>query len=83
MQQRTEMGGHDVPPEALARRYPNGIRNLATALQLADRACVIDNSARRPRLLLTRIGGRTKPETNAMPAWVNAAVPESLRQAPS
>lgn len=79
--QRIAMGGHDVPSEALARRYPDTMKNLATALDIADRAYVLDNSGERRRLLLTRAGDQTKHRTWDMPAWAEAAIPEALRQA--
>ncbi len=52
-------GGHEVPIAKIISRYSKSIANAATALQLADRGYVYDNSTtdRNPRILFrTRDG---------------------------
>lgn len=46
---RVRDGGHDIPTEAILRRYPRSLANLRPASRLADEFAVIDNSARTPR----------------------------------
>ena len=41
---RVVKGGHDVPEEDQRRRFPRSMRNLRTALSLADEAILYDNS---------------------------------------
>jgi predicted ABC-type ATPase len=46
---RVAAGGHDVPGDVIARRFPKSVHNLVTRyLSLADFAAVWDNSARVP-----------------------------------
>ena len=53
-------GGHDVPPDALARRYPDSMGKLPEALVIADRSYVLDNTGRRRKLLMIREGGKPR-----------------------
>lgn len=57
--ERVQMGGHNVPPETIRRRYHAGLKNFfAMYQQLADTWRIYDNSAPgSPRLLST--GERT------------------------
>lgn len=43
--QRVEEGGHDVPDEKIAARFPRTMRNLATAVTFVDEAHLFDNSS--------------------------------------
>ncbi len=43
--QRVRQGGHNIPPDVIARRYRAGLRNLMTLyLPLADTAEIFDNT---------------------------------------
>jgi predicted ABC-type ATPase len=44
VKERHANGGHSVPEEDIRRRYGRGLKNLSTAIQLADKAVIIDNS---------------------------------------
>jgi len=49
---RVEDGGHDIPPDAIARRYAKSMHNLSSLyLPLVDYAAVWDNSNELPRLI--------------------------------
>ncbi|MDP6523398.1 MAG: zeta toxin family protein [Kiritimatiellia bacterium] len=49
---RVENGGHDIPPDAIARRYIKSLRNLFSLyMPLADRTLIFDNSAERATLV--------------------------------
>jgi predicted ABC-type ATPase len=43
--QRVEAGGHDVPDEKLAARYPRTLKNLVQLIDVADRLILYDNSS--------------------------------------
>jgi len=43
--QRTEEGGHDVPDDKIASRFPRVLANLAKALAFVDHAFLFDNSS--------------------------------------
>ena len=48
---RVRGGGHDIPTDAILRRYPRSLANLKSAARLADEYAIIDNSARKPRFI--------------------------------
>ena len=74
---RVTLGGHSVPVPDLQRRFPASMLALSTALGIADRSYVFDNSARRRHLLLTREGGRNKFVAPDLPAWARRALNEA------
>jgi predicted ABC-type ATPase len=76
---RVAAGGHDVPIDAILRRYPDTMAKLATALVMVDRAYIIDNSQTRQRLLIKIEGGRVCNLAEDMPAWAMRAVPAHYR----
>jgi predicted ABC-type ATPase len=63
-------GGHDVPLDAIARRFPVSLANLAPALALADRAYIFDNSEERRRFLLKVEGGAVRWQAERLPTWL-------------
>lgn len=79
---RVTAGGHDVPLDALARRYPDSSAKLKEALTLADRSYVLDNSGRRRRLLMIREGGQLRHLDPSLPSWFKDAVPHQMRYKP-
>lgn len=70
---RVEDGGHFVASRDIERRYYRSLENLAEGVALADRAWLIDNSSRRPRLVATLEQGREKASSINLPRWVQAA----------
>lgn len=70
---RVGQGGHDVPLDAIARRFPASLANLAPALALADRAYLFDNSEERRRLVLKYEGGAVTWRADRLPSWLLAA----------
>lgn len=76
---RVADGGHDVPEADVFRRYITSMSNLAAALDLAERAWVVDNSGRGRRLLLHRDDSRVRFMSRHMTNWAMAAIPERLR----
>jgi len=49
---RVENGGHDIPADAIARRYLKSLRNLFRLyMPLADRTLIFDNSAEKATLI--------------------------------
>jgi predicted ABC-type ATPase len=52
------MGGHNVPPEVVRRRFGKGLRNLFhTYMGLVDYCAIFDNSTVEPRLVFERSDG--------------------------
>lgn len=76
---RVGKGGHDVPSVDLMRRYPDSLANVGPALELAERAWVLDNSGDRRRLLCSRDQDRTRFLAADLPAWATRAIPQPLR----
>lgn len=70
VRQRVSMGGHDVDDEAIVRRYEKSMALMTSYIDIADRARVIDNSAK-ATLVFSKNGDRMKILENpdAIP-WV-------------
>lgn len=77
---RVEDGGHFVSRRDIERRYYRSLENLAEGVALADRAWLIDNSSKRPRLVATLEQGREKASSMNLPKWVQAAKIPALNQ---
>ena len=67
---RVARGGHAVPARDVARRFERSLAQLPTAIALAHRAFVIDNTGRQYRLLLSIEGGRRRYASPRPPAWL-------------
>lgn len=69
--QRTEEGGHDVPDEKIASRFPRVLANLVKALPFVDHAFLFDNSsADEPyRFVAEMRAGRILKRGAARPGW--------------
>lgn len=72
--ERVTKGGHDVPIDALLRRYDRSMANLVKVRPDTDRAFIIDNSLRRRRLLLVFDGSRLTRTSKRLPEWADALV---------
>lgn len=81
--QRVSKGGHDVPLDVIARRYPDSMSRLGKALKLAHRAFIFDNSGERRRLLLIIEEGIARRIDPDLPAWSQHAVPPEFRRFPA
>ncbi len=69
--ERVANGGHYVPDEDVLRRYDRSMRNLARAIELADRAILFDNSTDQgPREALAIDAGQIIMRSQDLPAWV-------------
>jgi len=77
---RVAAGGHDVPIEAVMRRYPDTMAKLATALGLVDRAYIVDNSGLLRRFLIMAEDGRAMSVAVDLPKWAVSAVPAQFRK---
>lgn len=69
--QRTEEGGHDVPDEKIASRFPRVLTNLRKALTFVDHAFIFDNSsADEPYRFVAELrGGRIVKRGTVRPEW--------------
>ena len=75
--QRVRAGGHDVPPERLARRFRQSLENLAQAVKFVPEVHVFDNSSSTApyRLVLSVRDGRTEFAADPFPAWLASVTP--------
>jgi predicted ABC-type ATPase len=78
---RVAEGGHDVPQDAVVRRHPASLKNLARAASVADSVLVFDNSGLERRLLLQIENGVVSIIEDQSPAWLNDAMPAYLHHA--
>lgn len=88
--ERVQAGGHDVPAEAVRRRYRTSLTRLSDALAVADQAVLYDNSAAAgagPRVFAELEDGVVTALEVDLPSWFDAAlggvtVGTSLRERP-
>ena len=53
--ERVRHGGHDIPMQAILRRYPRSLNNLLNRYApLCDTTICMDNSSRTPQLIFTQ-----------------------------
>jgi predicted ABC-type ATPase len=79
VRQRVRKGGHDIPPDTIIRRYENSLDNLSKALEIANNAAVMDNSARAKRILLLTERGVILERDPNPPGWFLSRWPEIQR----
>ena len=74
--ERVEGGGHDVPDEKIAARFPRTFINLRQALSFVNQALLFDNSsADEPyRFVAEFKDGKRRPRRGYRPAWAAAAL---------
>lgn len=53
---RVKQGGHDIPEDAIERRYPRSIANLFEYAKFCDRVNCYDNSEQLPELIFSQVG---------------------------
>lgn len=74
---RVTQGGHDVPSEKLATRFPRTVSNLLAAL--GELPCVLvfdnDNLADPFRLVAVFLNGKPAEVHEPIPAWLRPALP--------
>jgi predicted ABC-type ATPase len=76
---RVSKGGHDIPLVDQRRRFPRSFNNLRTAMAIADRTWLYDNSTRKSHILLTSFVKGTHPVVQkSWPEWAKAAVSGSI-----
>lgn len=61
--ERVAAGGHDIPENVVRRRYETAFSRLPSAIRLADRSLLFDNSAIEPAMLMS-IEDRSVVENN-------------------
>lgn len=69
--QRVRAGGHDVADDKLRDRFPRTLKNLASAIPLADEAFLFDNSSLGTPFRLVAVYARGQPVRRhpPIPAW--------------
>lgn len=73
--ERVADGQHSVPSEDVARRYGRSLSNLPAAFVLAERVFILDNTRKKPRLLLSVENNRVKHLSRNLPQWAKEAIP--------
>jgi predicted ABC-type ATPase len=69
--QRIEEGGHSVPEDKVVIRIPRTMQNIKTALKLADKAYLLDNSSyAKPFQVVAQIKeGKAQQAMEGLPDW--------------
>lgn len=78
---RVMRGGHTVPIEKIVNRFAKSMANLSSAIALADRVYLFDNSSEGAdaRLCARTENGQLRKVYAELPEWVAAAVLPLLR----
>jgi predicted ABC-type ATPase len=75
--QRVAQGGHNVPEEDIRRRYTRSLANLPIAIELADRATILDNSTAAGHQPIAIVeNGRVVEQVRELPEWIKTLLPE-------
>lgn len=82
--QRVDEGGHDVPDEKIAGRYPRTLGNLRAALALVDAAYLFDNSSCDDpyRFVASYRAGRRRRGGAFVPSWAEGLPGLAARRRP-
>lgn len=76
---RVKKGGHDVPEKKIIERYYRSMNNLLEAVQLADRAFIIDNSDQANNLVAEKSNEDTfEFYVDVVPWWVYQYIVDKL-----
>jgi predicted ABC-type ATPase len=70
--QRVQSGGHDVPRDKIVARYQRVMALLPSAIEVADRVLIYDNSddSAEARLVLSLNRGQVKYRSSDIPEWL-------------
>lgn len=79
VQTRVLAGGHDVPIDAIERRYPQTMDNLEKIAPLANRLYIFDNSQMKHHLLLNMNQEKIEYLKEDLPTWANGLVPNIIK----
>jgi predicted ABC-type ATPase len=72
-------GGHNVPQDKLASRFPRTMENLRLAILRLPLVLVYDNDDLRDpyRFVLAASNGAVLERTRSLPAWLTRALPHA------
>jgi predicted ABC-type ATPase len=81
---RVSQGGHDVPAEKLAARYPRILNNLKASLRELQCVWVFDNDDLITpfRLVAVCENGQVVQLHQPVPAWLQVVLPQGSRGTP-
>lgn len=71
---RVGLGGHAIPPDDVARRYPRSLNNLKAHIKAFESAHIYDNSARYQWVCDYR-DGLVHKVSREMPEWIKPYLP--------
>ena len=77
---RAAKGGHWIEPETVRRRVAGSMENLASAVGIADRAFLLDNSSTAHHQVLKVERGRITYEAPDSPLWLARQMPRILAE---
>lgn len=79
--QRVAQGGHNVPEEDIRRRYTRSLANLPIAIELANRATILDNSTAAGHQPIAIVeNGRVVEQVRELPEWIKTLLPEFIEE---
>jgi predicted ABC-type ATPase len=70
---RVSIGGHSVPHEDILRRYDRSLDNLPKAVEVADKAYIIDNT-HKYRLICIKKDNQITLRSDDIPRWFESSL---------
>jgi predicted ABC-type ATPase len=83
VQRRRRNGGHHVPARDVRRRYKRSLRHLPLFFRLADAVFVLDNSSRKPGIVLQARSGKVLFRARRLPTWLRGSLKLILARRPT
>jgi len=75
VEQRVKGGGHDVPADLVRARFYRSMKLVPEAIQLCDRAYLLDNSGETIKLVAWTDGNNLHLASPRIPGWVQDLLP--------
>ncbi|MBQ9183408.1 MAG: zeta toxin family protein, partial [Neisseriaceae bacterium] len=77
---RVAKGGHNIAEDTIRRRYVESLQNLKTAMELADKYDIFDNSQRNKQHELCVVKDENRIHILRLPDWLKPYLPKNLLQ---
>lgn len=71
---RVNEGGHDIPGDALIRRFDKSMANLSKAISQSDLVVIYDNSRQQRDIIYKQVDNRMVSRAENLPDWADTAI---------
>lgn len=78
--ERVAKGGHHIPENTIRRRYDESLHNLKTALEIADKSIIFDNSFPKKKYQECVMMDKTSVYVSHLPDYLKPYLPQQIVQ---